>query len=176
MNSDRPTLLLLCLAGGTLAMTGCGGQGDEPKPAAARRAASAPLEIALKPAHHSGVSGTVTLAPGLKGLKVTVKLSKPVEGSLLAHIHTGPCSDEPTMSNPRIWASLTEVVDGRSETTVDLVTLDELRAETSSINVHDPDHANRRWSAATSRGPDEGARDEQEDPRCSDRRCVRDQP
>jgi hypothetical protein len=26
---------------------------------------------------------------------------------------------------------------------VELVTLDELRAESSSINVHDPDHANR---------------------------------
>jgi hypothetical protein len=47
------------------------------------------------------------------------------------------------MSNPRIWSSLTEVIDGRSETTVELVTLDELRAESSSINVHDPDHANR---------------------------------
>jgi hypothetical protein len=143
MNASPKSVVLLCLAGGALAMTGCGGQADEPKPAAARRAAAAPIEIPLKPAHHSGVRGTVTLAPGLKGLKVTVKLSKPVEGSLLAHIHTGPCSDEPTMGNPRIWASLTEVIDGRSETTVDLVTLDELRAESSSINVHDPNHANR---------------------------------
>jgi hypothetical protein len=140
MKSHRP-LILLCLAG--LALPGCGGQADEPKPAAARRAASAPIEVALKPAHHSGVSGTATLAPGLKGLKVTVKLSKPVEGSLLAHIHTGPCSDEPTMGNPRIWASLTEVIDGSSETTVDLMTLDDLRAESTSINVHDPKHANR---------------------------------
>jgi hypothetical protein len=140
MKSHR-LLFLVCLAG--LAIPGCGGQADEPKPAAARRAASAPLEIPLRPAHHSGVSGTATLAPGLKGLKVTLKLSEPVEGSLLAHIHTGPCSKEPTMSNPRIWASLTEVIDGRSETTVDLVTLDELRAESSSINVHDPTHANR---------------------------------
>ena len=143
MNADRRTLILLVLAGGTLAASGCGGQQDEPKPAAARRAASAPLEIPLKPSHHSGVSGTAKLVPGLKGLKVTLELSEPVEGSLLAHIHTGPCSDEPTMSNPRIWASLTEVIEGRSETTVDLVTLDELRAESSSINVHDPDHANR---------------------------------
>jgi hypothetical protein len=133
--------ILLCLIG--LAVVGCGGQADEPKPAAARRAASAPIQVALKPAHHSGVSGTATLAPGPKGLKVTVKLSKPVKGSLLAHIHTGPCSDEPTMSNPRIWASLTEVIDGSSETTVDLMTLDDLRAESTSINVHDPKHANR---------------------------------
>jgi hypothetical protein len=135
------TLILLCLAG--VALAGCGGEGDKPKPAAARKAATAPIEIKLKPAHHSGVRGTATLAPGLHGMKVTVKLSKPVEGSLLAHIHTGPCSDEPTMSNPRIWASLTEVIDGQSETTVDLMTLDDLRAESTSINVHDPKHANR---------------------------------
>jgi hypothetical protein len=134
-------LILLCLAAGTLA--GCGGEADKPKPAAARRAASAPITVALKPAHHSRVRGTVTLAPGLHGMKVTVRLSKPVEGNLLAHIHTGPCSDEPTMSNPRIWASLTDVVGGRSETTVDLMTLDDLRAESTSINVHDPEHANR---------------------------------
>jgi hypothetical protein len=144
MKADRKTLLiLLCLAGGTAAITGCGGDSDQAQGAPARRAASAPLEIPLKPAHHSGVSGTATLAPGLKGLKVTVKLSEPVEGSLLAHIHTGPCSKEPTMGNPRIWTSLTEVIDGRSETTADLVTLDELRAESSSINVHDPNHGNR---------------------------------
>jgi hypothetical protein len=138
-------LILPLLAGGVLALAGCGGggQGDEPKPAAARRAASQPLEIPLKPAHHSGIRGTATLTQGLEGMKVTLKLSKPVEGSLLAHIHTGPCSKEPTMGNPRIWASLTEVIDGRSETTVDLMTLDELRAESSSINVHDAKHENR---------------------------------
>jgi hypothetical protein len=143
MKAARKPLVLLCLAGGALAIAGCGGDADKPEPAAARRVASKPLEIQFRPAHHSGVSGTATLAPGIRGLKVTLKLSEPVEGSLLAHIHTGPCSKEPTMTNPRIWASLTEVIDGRSETTVDLVTLDELRAESSSINVHDPDHANR---------------------------------
>jgi hypothetical protein len=141
----KPTampLVLLCLAG---AIAGCGGEADQPKKAAATRApARQPIEIALKASHRSGVTGTATLAPGIRGLKVTLKLSKPLpEGNLLAHIHTGPCSHEPTMSNPRIWASLTDVVGGRSETTVDLVTLDELRAESSSINVHDPEHANR---------------------------------
>jgi hypothetical protein len=142
----KSTCIPLCLA--ALVLPGCGGgqadeQPDKPKPAAARRAASAPIEVALKSAHRSGVRGTATLVQGLKGLEVTVKLSKPVEGNLLAHIHTGPCSDEPTMNNPRIWASLTDVVDGRSETTVDLMTLHDLRAESTSINVHDPEHANR---------------------------------
>jgi hypothetical protein len=70
-------------------------------------------------------------------------LDKRVPDTLLAHIHTGPCSDEPTMTNPRIWANLSEVMDGRSETTVNVVTLPELRSESASINVHDPDHNQR---------------------------------
>src|SRR4051812_5994419 len=105
MNADQRTpaaaLTLLCAAAGTLSITGCGSEADKAQGAPARRAASAPLDVPLRPAHHSGVSGTATLVPGLKGLKVTLKLSKPVEGSLLAHIHTGPCTDEPTMTNPR---------------------------------------------------------------------------
>jgi hypothetical protein len=144
----KTLVIVLCLAGGASALTGCGG--DEGA-AAVRPAASArptaspspPVEIALKPAHHSGVRGTATLVPAGANLKVTLKLSKPVEGNLLAHIHWGPCSKEPTMAKPRIWASLTEVVGGRSETTVNTVTLKELQSEAASINVHDPTHANR---------------------------------
>ena len=71
-------------------------------------------------------------------MKVSVKLSKRVTATLPAHIHTGPCSDEPTFRNPRIWAGLTEVINGASETTISVATLPELRAEPSSINVHDP--------------------------------------
>lgn len=131
--------LLLCLAG-------CGG--DDPAAthaaaAAATPSRSAPVVITLKPAHHSGVTGTATLSPSFKDMKVTIKLDKRISETLLTHIHTGPCSDEPTISNPRIWANLNEVIDGRSETTVNVVTLRELRSEPASINVHDPDHDNR---------------------------------
>ena len=45
--------------------------------------------------------------------------------------------------NPRIWANLTEVIKGTSETMVNVVTLKELQSEPSSINVHDPTHAYR---------------------------------
>jgi hypothetical protein len=125
-------------------LAGCGGgSGDQAAGAAARPAASAPLEIPLRPAHHSGVTGTATLVPAGPNLKVTLKLSKPIAGPLMAHIHTGPCSKEPTASNPRIWVNLTDVAHGRSETTVNVVTLHELQSESSSINVHDPTHANR---------------------------------
>ena len=83
------------------------------------------------------------MTPAGANLKVTLAVDTRVQGTLLAHIHTGPCSDEPTYSNPRIWASLTDVIDGASETTVNVVTLKELQSETSSINVHDPTHGNR---------------------------------
>jgi hypothetical protein len=142
----KTVLVLLFLAAGAIA--GCGG--DDGSGGAAASAAtrptttpSAPVEFALKPAHHSGVRGTATLTQAGDMLHVTLKLSKPVDGTLMAHIHTGPCSKEPTMSNPRIWASLYEVVDGHSETPTNVVTLKELEAEPASINVHDPNHTQR---------------------------------
>jgi hypothetical protein len=136
-------LIVLCLAGVTPAIAGCGGGGDQAESAAARPTASPPLEIVLRPAHRSAVTGTAVLTPAGAEMKVTLTLDKRVPLRLMAHIHTGPCSDEPTASNPRVWASLDDVVDGRSETTVNVVTLHELQSETSSINVHDPTHANR---------------------------------
>jgi hypothetical protein len=152
--------LALSVALLTLVIAGCGGgdektEGAAARPAAARPAASTPLEIPLKTAHHSGVTGTATLVPDGSNLKVTLKLSKRVDGRLMAHIHTGPCSKEPTFNNPRIWAGLNEVVDGRSETTVyGIVTLKELESETSSINVHDPAHNQRPLVCADIPGPD----------------------
>jgi hypothetical protein len=145
MKADRTTLvILLCLAGSAPAMAGCGGDdGSAGIVAASRPLASPPVEIALKPKHSSAVTGTARLAPAGADLKVTLTLDKRVPGPLMAHIHTGPCSDEPTASNPRIWTTLSDVVDGRSKTTLDVVTLQELQSETSSINVHDPTHANR---------------------------------
>ena len=143
MTPDRKTLVILLGLAAAPAITGCGGDTPRAAAAATRPAASAPLEIALAPKHRSGVTGTAMLAPAGANLKVTLTLDTPVSGPLMAHIHTGPCSDEPTASNPRVWATLTDVIDGRSETTVNTVTLHELQSETSSINVHDPTHANR---------------------------------
>ena len=134
-------VILLCAAGGALALANAGG---DKKHAAAATPAPEPVEIALKPAHHSGVSGTARLVPGAKDdVTVTLTLDKGGKDSLPAHIHTGPCSDEPTFKNPRIWANLDNVVDGGSKTTVNVVTLAELRSEGASINVHDPEHGLR---------------------------------
>lgn len=121
-------------------LAACGG--DEER-AAARPAAAKAVEFALEPAHRSGVNGTATLVADGAELKVTLTIDGGSPDTHMAHIHTGPCSDEPTISNPRIWANLTDVVDGRSETTVNVVTLAELRAESASINVHDPQHGQR---------------------------------
>ena len=137
----KKLVILLCLAG---VITSCGGdEGDADDAAAARPTASPPLEIALKPKHRAPATGTAMLAPAGANLEVTLAVDTRVPGTLLAHIHTGPCSDEPTYSNPRIWANLTDVIDGGSETTVNVLTLKELQSETSSINVHDPTHGNR---------------------------------
>jgi hypothetical protein len=145
MNVDRKTLvILLCLVGSVPALATCGSDdGGTDRVAAARPPASPPLEITLKPKHSSAVTGTARLVPAGADLKVTLTLDKRVPGRLWAHIHTGPCSDEPTAINPRIWTNLSDVVGGRSETTLNVVTLQELQSETSSINVHDPTHANR---------------------------------
>jgi hypothetical protein len=135
-------VILLCAAGGALALANAGGDAKQ-HPAAASPAPE-PLEIALKPAHRSGVSGTARLVPGAKDdLTVTLTLDKAGKDSLPAHIHTGPCSDEPTFKNPRIWANLDNVVEGGSKTLVNVVTLAELRDEGASINVHDPEHGLR---------------------------------
>jgi hypothetical protein len=145
---NRKTLALavglVCVAGAVLAIVIAGGdQQSTAGAAAARPAASAPVEIPLKPAHDSGVTGTATLVPDGPNLNVTLKLSKPIADTLLAHIHTGPCSKEPTFANPRIWANLTDVIKGTSKTPVNVVTLKELQSEPASINVHDPDHNQR---------------------------------
>jgi len=46
----------------------------------------------------------------------------------------------PTFRNPRIWVGLTDVVRGHSES---VASLHDVQAESSSINVHDPDNGNR---------------------------------
>jgi len=144
---NRKTLALtvgvLCVAVGVLAVVVVGGDDQSTAgsaAAASRPAAVAPIEVPLKPEHHSGVTGTALLVPDGENLNVTLKLSKPIAATLPAHIHTGPCSDEPTAANPRVWALLDDAIKGTSKTVVNTVTLKELQSEPASINVHDPDH------------------------------------
>src|SRR4051812_40493030 len=152
MTIDRKKVVLplamVCAVGGALVLAGLDGNGNHRSgatsgAAAALAPASTPVEIMLEPRHRSGVTGTAKLTPAGANLIVTLAVDKHGPDTLLAHIHTGPCSDEPTMSDPRIWANLNDVVDGRSKTTVNVVTLRELQSESASINVHDPEHNQR---------------------------------
>ena len=64
MNAKVVAVLVIALcAGGALALAGAGGE-EQARPTAASADAAEPLEIALEPAHHSGVSGTARLVPG----------------------------------------------------------------------------------------------------------------
>lgn len=115
------------------------GLGDSTGRVATRMTAlSGTLSVPLKEEHASGVSGTALLFPRGKGVRVVLTVDGPVEGRLPAHIHTGRCKDEPTFANPRIWASLKNVVNGRSVTAVTSTSLKTLRRSRFSINVHDP--------------------------------------
>jgi hypothetical protein len=135
MNSDREllakTAFLLCVGVAALAL----GSAAHGKVTAA---SATGLVFKLKEKHSSGISGSATLTPAGRHLRVVLRLSGPLRDSSPAHIHTGRCSNEPTFSNPRISSGLNSVVNRRSATTVLRTTLRELRARRYSINVHDP--------------------------------------
>lgn len=134
MNSDRKIMAFAAVLGVGAAALAVGSAGPR-----AATSASTAIIVKLKEKRGSGVSGTATLRAVVRGVRVVLSLNKPVAGSAPAHIHTGPCSREPTFANPRIWRSLANVVNGRSATTVTGTTLKALRARRFSINVHDPD-------------------------------------
>jgi hypothetical protein len=138
MSTDRTTLgriAILLLVG--LAALAVGRAADARPDSEADR----PLVVKLSERHDSGVSGTVTLSPARKGVRVLLRVNGRARDVLPAHIHTGPCRREPTFANPRIYASLTSVANGRSVTTVAETTLRALRATRFSINVHSPGYS-----------------------------------
>lgn len=103
--------------------------------------ASRALVFQLKERHRSGVTGTATITAARKGVRVVLQVKGRSRDTLLAHIHTGPCRREPTFANPRIHAGLSNVVRGRSVSTLQFVKLADLRARQFSINVHAPTYA-----------------------------------
>jgi len=138
-------LTLLFLLGCALEPVACGGDGGggAAEPAKAAAAPSEPVEFPLRESLGSGASGTARLVQNGDELAVTLTLKGGGSVAHLAHIHTGPCSKEPTFRNPRIWVGLTDVVRGHSESVVTLASLHDVQAESASINVHDPDNGNR---------------------------------
>jgi hypothetical protein len=122
--SRLAALVVIGLA--VLALTGCGDDDDE-------AAGDDATTVELAAVGDSGQSGTATLMPtdDQTQTSVVVEVDDPVSASQPAHIHEGTCYD----LNPAPAYGLPNVVDGRSETTVD-ASFDDLTGGTYAINLH----------------------------------------
>lgn len=96
------------------------------------------LTLDLQEQNDSGITGTVAFSPTSDGsVEVEIELEGSDGGPHPAHVHPGSCADlDPAPKWP-----LTNVVDGKSKTTID-VDLGELTAQEYAVNVHDsPENA-----------------------------------
>ena len=96
------------------------------------------LTLDLQEQNNSGITGTVAFSPTSDGtVEVEIELDGSDGGPHPAHIHPGSCADlDPAPKWP-----LTNVVDGKSKTTIDAA-LSELTAQEYAVNVHDsPENA-----------------------------------
>lgn len=98
----------------------------------------AELTLDLQEQNNSGITGTATLSPTSDGdVEVELEVDGSEGGPHPAHIHKGSCADlDPNPAFP-----LEDVVDGRSQTTVD-VDIADLTIDEYAINVHEsPENA-----------------------------------
>jgi hypothetical protein len=110
-----------------LALGACGGEDDEEEAASGGSA----LRLELGEQNGSGQSGTATLtAVGDEQTRIVMELSNPPAVPQPAHVHPGPCDD---LGDP--VAGLTNVVGGRSQTTVPL-SFGELRRGDLVVHAH----------------------------------------
>jgi Cu/Zn superoxide dismutase len=103
------------------------------------------VSLDLQEQNDSGITGTATLSPTSDGeVEVELEVDGSEGGPHPAHIHKGSCADlDPNPAFP-----LEDVVDGRSETTVD-VDIDDLTADEYAINVHEsPENASNYVACA----------------------------
>jgi Cu/Zn superoxide dismutase len=103
------------------------------------------VSLDLEEQNDSGISGTATLSPTSDGeVEVELEVDGSDGGPHPAHIHQGSCADlDPNPAFP-----LEDVVDGRSETTVD-VDIADLTADEYAINVHEsPENASNYVACA----------------------------
>jgi hypothetical protein len=118
------TAAVALLAAATLGVAGCGGEGGE-------AGASDELTVELAEQNGSRESGTATLNPDGDATRVVIELQNGTSEPQPAHIHPGSCAD----LDPKPKYGLANVVDGKSETTVD-APLSDLKAGAFAINVH----------------------------------------
>jgi hypothetical protein len=115
------TMAALLLVAGT----GCGRMREG-------KTAGGPVTVQLAPQNNSGESGTATLTEEGAKTKVVIAVNgAPVGVSQPLHIHRGTCAQ----LNPQPAYGLTTLINGRSETTVD-VPLATLRTGEFAINGH----------------------------------------
>jgi len=113
----------LALALATTALAACGGDDDG--------GGGDAISVSLSPVGDASQFGTATLTPEGDQTRVVLDVDSPVSDSQPAHIHEGTCAD----LNPEPAFGLPNVVDGRSESTVD-VSLETLTASDYAINLH----------------------------------------
>lgn len=95
-------------------------------------ATASAVEVTLKAQNDSGQDGMVTLEAMGNQTKVTVNVKPGAAGvAQPAHIHEGTCAN----LNPRPAFPLQSVVDGRSESVID-VPLAEIQSKQYAVNVH----------------------------------------
>ena len=114
---------LLALAIATTALAACGGDDDG--------GGGDAISVSLSPVGDASQFGTASLTPEGDQTRVVLDVDSPVSPSQPAHIHEGTCDNltaEPAYGLPN-------VVDGRSESTVD-VSLETLTASDYAINLH----------------------------------------
>jgi len=95
-------------------------------------AATSTLTITIHEQNGSGESGTATLTQAGADVKVVIALKGAPATAQPAHIHDGTCADLKGVVYP-----LSNVVDGKSTTTVKGLTIDKLLGGTYAINVHE---------------------------------------
>ena len=120
-------------AGATTALTDTGLTDTDDLAEDAEDLLEGALTLDLQEQNDSGITGEVEFSPTSEGeVEVEIELDGSEGGPHPAHIHPGSCADlDPTPAFP-----LTDVVDGRSETTVD-VDISELTAQEYAVNVHE---------------------------------------
>jgi len=96
-------------------------------------AATSTAKVTMNAQNGSGESGTAMLTQMGSDVKVEIALTgAPATTPQPAHIHDGTCANLKGVVYP-----LTNVVDGKSTTTVKDVTIDKLLGGTYAINVHE---------------------------------------
>ncbi len=92
------------------------------------------LNINMGEQNGSKQNGTASIKAVSGGVQVVVSvMNEPASASEPAHIHEGTCAK----LNPAPWKPLSNVVAGKSTTTLHGVTIDQLKKAHYAINVHE---------------------------------------